>query len=74
MLTDTVRAEPASDPWLVRIRAEFLEMPGLRLTPAQARRLWALDAPACDRALSTLVRSGFLRIGPDGAYRRVEAR
>jgi len=70
MLNDTVRAEPAVDPWLARIRSEFLEMPGLRLTPAQARRLWALDAPVCDRALSTLVRAGFLRIGADGAYRR----
>ena len=26
-----------------RVREEFREMPGLRLTPAQARRLWGLD-------------------------------
>ena len=27
-----------------RIRGEFLEMPGLRLTSAQAARLWHVDA------------------------------
>ena len=26
------------------MQGEFLEMPGLRLTAAQARRLWGLDA------------------------------
>jgi len=72
MLTDSVPAEREAPPgpWLARIRGEFLEMPGLRLTPGQARRLWGLDAPACDAALATLVRTGFLRIGRDGAYRR----
>jgi len=76
MFTDSVRAEPAAprDPWLTRIRGEFLEMPGLHLTPGQARRLWGLDALACDEALSALVRTGFLRIGPDGSYRRAESR
>jgi hypothetical protein len=27
-----------------RNQGEFIEMPGLRLTPAQAQRLWGLDA------------------------------
>ena len=27
-----------------RVRTEFMEMPGLRLTPAQAMRLWSIDA------------------------------
>lgn len=76
MRTDTMLAERSApiDPWLLRIRGEFLEMPGLRLTRAQARRLWALDAPSCDRALATLVRTGFLKVGPDGAYRRADSR
>ena len=74
MHTDAVRPERDADPWPARIRGEFLEMPGLRLTQAQARRLWGLDAPACSSALSTLVRAGFLRIGPDGAYRLAEWR
>ena len=28
---------------LRRIRSEFIEMPGLRLTPAQAARLWGME-------------------------------
>ena len=39
------------NPLLMRIKAEFLEMPGLQLTPLQAQRLWGLDAKACDDAL-----------------------
>jgi hypothetical protein len=31
------------DALLLRIKAEYWAMPGLRLTPAQAARLWALD-------------------------------
>jgi hypothetical protein len=30
--------------WLRRIRGEYLEMPGLCLTLAQAQRLWGLEA------------------------------
>ena len=48
------------DEVLRRVRAEFLEMPGLRLTRAQARRLWALDAALCDAVLSALVDARFL--------------
>ena len=33
---------------LMRIRAEYLEMPGLRLTTVQARRLWGRDDVTCD--------------------------
>jgi hypothetical protein len=36
---------------LVRIRAEYVEMPGLKLTTPQARRLWGLDGATCDAAL-----------------------
>ena len=32
-----------TDEVLRRVQGEFLEMPGLRLTGAQARRLWGLD-------------------------------
>ena len=45
---------------LQRVRAEFLEMPGLRLTRAQARRLWALDELLCDAILTALVDARFL--------------
>ena len=50
----------ALDDLLRRVQAEFLEMPGLRLTRAQARRLWALDDTLCDAVLSALVDARFL--------------
>jgi hypothetical protein len=37
-----------------RIRGEFLEMPGLRLTPRQASRLWAVDASTSEFVLDSL--------------------
>jgi hypothetical protein len=46
---------------LERIRGEFNEMPGLRLTPEQAARLWGLDARSCSEVLRSLVSSSFLR-------------
>jgi hypothetical protein len=53
-----------------RIRGEFLEMPGLRLTPEQARRLWRLDETACDAVLGALVDARFLARTRDGAFVR----
>ncbi|HKF67468.1 MAG TPA: hypothetical protein VKB36_13085 [Vicinamibacterales bacterium] len=44
-----------------RIRSEFLEMPGLRLTVLQASRLWGLDEDSCRRVIDALVGSSFLR-------------
>lgn len=58
---------------LRRARAEFLEMPGLRLTVAQAQRLWDLDQTVCETLLGVLTEAGFLRRTRDGTYGRVEA-
>ena len=44
-----------------RVRSEFIEMPGLRLTPAQAARLWGMDDASCHHVISALVRAAFLR-------------
>ena len=55
---------------LRRVRGEFLEMPGLRLTPEQARRLWRLDETACRAVLEALVDSRFLTRTADGAFVR----
>jgi hypothetical protein len=44
-----------------RIKNEYAEMPGLCVTRIQAQKLWGLDAPACDEALSALVSEGYLR-------------
>jgi len=57
---------------LRRVQGEFLEMPGLRLTHAQARRLWGLDAAQCDALLGALVEAKFLFRTRDGAFMRVE--
>lgn len=43
-----------------RIRAEYYEMPGLRLTLAQAARLFNLEPVHCERVLHTLVSDGAL--------------
>ena len=53
---------------LTRIRSEFLEMPGLRLTLMQARRLFALDIVTCASALTALETAGFLTRTRDGAF------
>jgi hypothetical protein len=53
-----------------RIRGEFLEMPGLRLTSQQAKRLWRLDETACEAVLGALVDARFLAKTRDGAFVR----
>jgi hypothetical protein len=55
---------------LRRIRGEYIEMPGLRLTTAQAQRLWGLDRAACDVLMDALVDVTFLYRTPDGAFAR----
>jgi hypothetical protein len=56
---------------LRRIKAEYMEMPGLRLTVAQAGRLWGLDPPSCLDLLDRLIGESFLQRRPDGTYGRV---
>jgi len=55
---------------LKRIRAEYLEMPGLRLTLEQAQRLCGVDRAECKAVLDGLVEAKFLCRKPDGAYAR----
>ncbi|HEY7445067.1 MAG TPA: hypothetical protein VH701_21745 [Vicinamibacterales bacterium] len=45
---------------LRRAQAEYLEMPGLQLTEAQAARLWSFDSALCSAVLTALVESRFL--------------
>lgn len=56
---------------LHRIRAEYLEMPGLRLTLKQAQRLWGLDEGTCARSLDVLVEAKFLVQTDRGMYVRL---
>jgi len=58
---------------LRRVRGEFLEMPGMRLTSAQARRLWNLDAAQTEALLTALVESHFLSRTSDGSFRQAGA-
>ena len=44
-----------------RVRAEFVEMPGLELTLPQAGRLWNLGPDDCRLVLDTLADAGFLK-------------
>jgi len=51
-----------------RIRGEYGEMPGLRVTPAQASVLWQVDEAQCEMLLDYLVRAGFLYRTNRGFY------
>jgi hypothetical protein len=54
------------------ICVEYLEMPGLRLTPEQAQRFWRLDEDTCIELLDSLVDISFLRRMKDGRYTRAD--
>ena len=63
------RRDNASREALVeRVLAEFREMPCLRLTPAQAQRLFGLRSDVSARLIGDLVRIGELRLDVDGRY------
>jgi CheY-like chemotaxis protein len=53
-----------------RIRAEYLEMPGMRLSAAQVQRLCGLERPTCLAVLHGLVGERFLVLNTDGTYAR----
>jgi hypothetical protein len=55
-----------------RVKGEFLEMPGLRLTEPQARRLWGLQEASCAQLITALIDERFLFRTRDGAYMHVE--
>jgi hypothetical protein len=54
-----------------RVRAEYLEMPGLRLTPEQVQRLCGVEPTLCQVVLDALVAEHFLCVKPDGHYARM---
>jgi hypothetical protein len=58
--------------WLRLIRAEYLEIPGLRLTKPQFERLWGLDAMTSEALLNALVDTRFLTRTQAGGYRRAD--
>ena len=56
----------ASGPPAIRLAAEFLEMPGLRLTTQQTAKLIGVDVPTASNLLTALVQRGFLRVTSSG--------
>jgi hypothetical protein len=55
---------------LRRAQAEYLEMPGLQLTEAQAARLWSFDSAMCTAVLTALVESRFLVRSRNASFSR----
>ena len=53
-----------------RVRAEYLEMPGLRLKAEQVQRLCGIERSVCRIVLETLVDAKFLCVKVDGRYAR----
>ena len=51
-----------------RVLAEFREMPCMRLTAAQAERLFGLRADISQRVIETLIHDGRLRRDDEGRY------
>lgn len=76
MISTAQRKEPFDVPpsLISRARSEYLEMPGLKLTPWQAARLWGLESAMSEQVLATLVDGGFLWRNSDGVYMRRSAR
>ena len=53
-----------------RVRGEYREMPGMRLTLEQAMRLWSLDRDTCQFVLRELVAADFLEQDRNGRFAR----
>jgi hypothetical protein len=57
---------------VLRLRHEFLEMPGVRLTVAQAARLLGVRLDRAAALLAELESDDFLLRTSDGAFRRMD--
>ena len=56
---------------LDRLRAEYLEMPGMKLRIEQVQRLCGVEQTMCKLVLDALVKASFLCLKPDGTYMRL---
>jgi hypothetical protein len=61
---------PQVVPGVLRLKGIFLEVPGTRLTLADAVELSGLDQPMCEMVLAALEDACFLRRASDGRYQR----
>jgi hypothetical protein len=48
--------------------ADYLEMPGLSLTPKQMQRLWSIDSTRCAAVIDALVTARIIRKSANGTY------
>jgi hypothetical protein len=56
---------------LERLRAEYLEMPGMKLRIEQVQRLCGIEQMMCTLVLDALVKTNFLCLKSDGTYVRL---
>jgi DNA-binding IclR family transcriptional regulator len=54
-----------------RLKGVFLEVPGTRVTLADASRLLGLDHSMCQAVLTALEDARFLKCGRDGRYQQL---
>ncbi|HEX8027626.1 MAG TPA: hypothetical protein VF491_04145 [Vicinamibacterales bacterium] len=66
--TITLGKSFAEEALLRRIRGEYREMPGMRLTIDQAMRLFMLDRRTCAGVLDSLVHAQYLEQDRSGRY------
>ncbi len=59
--------------FLIHVSAEFCEMPGLRLTEAQACRSWGVEPGRCGAVNAALIVAGVVRRTPGGTVGRRES-
>ena len=71
MITSAGSAPPAA--LLRRVRAQYREMPALKLTKPQATRLFAVAPSMCDTMLRALVMENFLSRTEKGMFVRSTA-
>ena len=71
--TVTLFRTSQEDHLLRRVRGEFREMPGMRLTIDQAMRLWMIDRTTCTRLFDSLVAARFIEIDRTGRYRKAHS-
>jgi hypothetical protein len=68
LVTARLYSNVSSAELLGRIRAEYLEMPGLQLTAPQARCLFGLDSETWDAVLAALLDAKFLTRTDNGQF------
>ena len=68
--TVTLFRTSREDLLLRRVRGEFREMPGMRLTVDQAMRYWMIDRATCTSLFDSLVAAHFVELDATGRYRK----